>query len=105
MQTLTLVPIPAHGNLIQIPTLAQDNLRGNKVEDSRVANRQVGAQASPSVFRLRVALRLHRRSAKNSCQILNEHPFRIKFLQTVTLLFLISTYIKYLRENSLVFLV
>ena len=92
MQTLTLVPIPAHGNLIQIPILAhgnpiqipipahgnllqipildQEHLRGNKAENSRVANRQVGAQASPSVFRLRVALRLHRRSAKNSYQIL-----------------------------------
>ena len=43
MQTLTLVPIPAHGNLIQIPILAQDHLRGNKAEYSRVANRQVGA--------------------------------------------------------------
>ena len=70
MQTLTLVPIPAHGNLIQIPILAQDHLRGNKAEYSRVANGQVGAQASPSVFRLRVALRLQRRSAKNIYQIL-----------------------------------
>ena len=57
-------------NLIQIPILAHYHLRGNKAEDSRVANRQVGAQASPSVFRLRVALRLQRGSAKNSCQIL-----------------------------------
>ena len=64
MQTLTLLPIPDHGNFIQIPTLAHYHLRGNEIEDSRVANRQVGAQASPSVFRLRVALRLHRRSAK-----------------------------------------